>query len=56
MIEHLSPLWEIGIKQAGVEEKLKILSFWTKRGLEATIETYGVKRRAVQFQKTSWGT
>jgi hypothetical protein len=42
---------EVGMKQAGVEEKLKILSFWKKHGLEATIEAYGVKRRTLFLWK-----
>jgi len=39
------------MKQAGVEEKLKILSFWKKYGLEATMEAYGVKRRTLFLWK-----
>ena len=42
---------EVGMKQQVAEEKLKILKFWDKHGLEATLDAYGVKRRTLYLWK-----
>ncbi len=38
--------WEDMVSEKG-KHKARVLSFWAKHGLEATVEAFGVKRRTV---------